>query len=317
MADETVIIEKIGTLFLGGPPLVQAATGEVVTPDQLGGAKLHCEVSGCTDYFATSEDEAIEDCKDIMASLNMKSYWKEVSFYEEPMFDTNELQAIAISEADKSALPIHKIIARIVDGSRFREFKPSFGPTLVTGFAHIHGILVGIIANDGALSNNSCLKGSHFVEMCCQRNIPIVFLQNIVEANGLGKEEAAMLIKEKAKMMSVIANSQIPKITVIIGNSYGMDNYVMCGRSMSPRFLYMWPAAKVAMVNPEVLRSNEESAETMSFIDRQCSSYYSTARVWDDGIILPQDTRKVLGLSLKATLKHKEIEHSPKNVIRM
>lgn len=319
MADETVIIDKIGTLFLGGPPLVQAATGEIVTPEELGGARLHCVESGCTDYFAVSEDSAIEDCKDIMASLNMEKFLNlEGDFYEEPMFEVEELKALACPFASKSDMQIHKIIARIVDGSRFREFKPSFGPTLVTGFGHIHGILTGIVANNGPLMPNACLKGAHFVEICCQRKIPIVFLQNITHNEGLELETAAVLLKEKAKLMSVIANAQVPKITIIIGNSFGMDNYVMCGRSMSPRFLFSWPAARIGMTDPESQTDVEQDDKSSKeIIEKQCTAIYSTARIWDDGIILPQESRKFLGLCLKASLQHQRPGFSHKNVLRM
>ena len=318
MADETVIIDKIGTLFLGGPPLVQAATGEVVTPEELGGAKLHCEESGCTDYFALSEDEAIEDCKDIMASLNMEKLLHEQQFYEEPMFDTEELKAIVSPFSDKSDMQIYKLIARIVDGSRFREFKPSFGPTLVTGYAHIHGILTGVVANNGPLLPDACLKGAHFVEICCQRKIPIVFFQNISNPHGLTNDAAAVLLKEKAKMMSVVANAQVPKVTIIIGNSFGMDNFVMCGRSMSPRFLFSWPAARIAMMDPDTPNASEADSDSYKDnIEKQSSAYFSTARIWDDGIILPQDTRMVLAFSLKASMQYQKPGFSHKNVLRM
>ena len=317
MADETVIIDKIGTLFLGGPPLVQAATGDIVTPEELGGAKLHSEESGCTDYCALSEDDAIEDCKDIMASLNMRKFLSEKN-YEEPMFELKELKGIASPYPDKSDMQIYKIIARIVDGSRFREFKPLFGPTLITGFAYIHGILTGIIANNGPLLPDACLKGAHFVEICCQRKIPIVFLQNICHPKDLTHEAAAVLLKEKAKMMSVVANAQVPKVTVIIGDSIGMDNFVMCGRSMGPRFLFSWPAARIAMVSPEMYETvDSEHRDQKKVMEQQCSAYYSTARIWDDGIILPQETRKVLGLSLKASLQYNEPSFSPKGILRM
>jgi len=318
MADETVIIDKIGTLFLGGPPLVQAATGDVVTPEELGGAGLHCKESGCTDYFALSEDDAIEDCKDIMASLNMPKSLIPQEFYEEPMFEVEELKAIASPYPDKSDMDIYKIIARIVDGSRFREFKPLFGPTLTTGFCHIHGILTGIVANNGALLPDACLKGAHFVEICCQRRIPIVFFQNISHPKDLGHEASAILLKEKAKMMSIVANSQVPKVTVIIGNSFGMDNFVMCGRSMSPRFMFSWPAARIAMVDPELVdKVNPDSSWSSNMIENECPAYFGTARMWDDGIILPQETRNVLGLCLKASLKHQEPNFSLKSVLRM
>lgn len=315
MADETVIIDKIGTLFLGGPPLVQAATGEIVTPEELGGAKLHSEESGCTDYFALSEDDAIEDCKDILASLNMKQFLSEKNFYEEPMFELEEIKAIASPYPDKSDMQICKIIARIVDGSRFREFKPLFGPTLITGFAHIHGILTGIIANNGPLLPDACLKGAHFIEICCQRKIPVVFLQNISHPKEMTHEAAADLLKEKAKMMSVVANAQVPKVTVIIGDGFGMDNYVMCGRSMGPRFLFSWPATRIGMVSPEMYDTVDSEPRTV--MEQQCSAYYSTARIWDDGIILPQETRKVLGLCLKASLQYQKPSFSPKGILRM
>eukprot|EP00794_Sanderia_malayensis_P003610 gene3610-4120_t len=325
MADETVMIDKIGTMFLGGPPLVQAATGEIVTPEELGGAKLHCDVSGCTDYFAVSEEESIEVCKDIMSSLNMKKCLDNVRFYEEPRFCTEELRALAVPSSDKSEMSVYKIFARIFDGSRFREFKPSFGKELVTGFAYLHGILTGVVANNGPLTVNACLKGSHFVELCCQRSIPIIFMHNTQESAQTASEEAAILIKEKAKMMSVVANAKVPKLSVVIGNSFGMDNAVMCGRGMQPRFLYMWPAAKIAMDSPDNLYAELKSPNADKDVDDkiktrievQSTSYYSTARLWDDGIILPQNSRHVLASSLKACLTHREPSFSPKNVIRM
>ena len=332
MADEAVIIDQIGTLFLGGPPLVQAATGEVVTPEDLGGAKLHCDISGCTDYFSLSEDDAIETGKNIMASLNMPTYVSEPTYFEEPLYDTEELQALAIPYDGKDKMEMYKVIARIFDGSRFQEFKPRFGPSLITGFARIYGMLVGIIASNGPLTTHACLKGAHFVEISCQRHIPLVFFQNTqTPRNKQSSEESADLINARSKMMSTIATANVPKITFVVGNGFGIDNFTMCGRGMGPRFLFLWPGAEVAIDDPnqpslDFLRPEPDSSVSNIFdvkeelwnqIRKESSSYYSTARLWDDGIILPQQTRKTLGLSLLASVKHCPIQDTYKSVIRM
>ncbi|XP_020632800.1 probable methylcrotonoyl-CoA carboxylase beta chain, mitochondrial isoform X1 [Orbicella faveolata] len=319
MADEAVIVDKIGTIFLGGPPLVKAATGEVVSAEDLGGAMMHSSVSGCTDHFEEDEESALETTRTIVATLNTEQS-ATPSDVQAPLYDSEDLLTLALY--DSTQYPIYQILARLVDGSQFQEFKTRFGTALITGFARIYGYLVGIVANNGSLTSEASLKGAHFVELCCQRNIPLIFLQNTLPQapSNLSVEANACLIKDQAKMMSAVACAQVPKITVIMKGSYGPSSYTMCGRSFDPHFLFTWPTARVAMDTVDDMVSmccaeqevdghemEEEKRQTLKdkFVkkfEKESRGYYGTARLWDDGIILPQDTRKVLGQSLRAAL---------------
>ncbi|GGV73451.1 MULTISPECIES: carboxyl transferase domain-containing protein [Streptomyces] len=320
MSDEAVIVRNQGTIFLGGPPLVKAATGEVVTAEELGGGEVHSRVSGVTDHLAEDDAHALRIVRTIVSTLPAGSSppW-EVTAPVEPKADPRGLYA-AVPVDPRIPYDVREIIARVVDGSRFAEFKSEFGQTLVTGFARIHGHPVGIVANNGILFSESALKGAHFVELCDQRGIPLVFLQNI-SGFMVGRDyEAGGIAKHGAKMVTAVACTRVPKLTVVVGGSYGAGNYSMCGRAYSPRFLWMWPNAKISVMGGEqaasVLatvkrdqlqaRGEEWSAEEEESFkapiraqyERQGNAYYATARLWDDGVIDPLDTRQVLGLAL-------------------
>ncbi|EFA86547.1 methylcrotonyl-CoA carboxylase [Heterostelium album PN500] len=324
MADESVIVKSTGTIFLGGPPLVKAATGEVVTAEELGGADLHCRTSGVTDHYARNDQEALAITRRIVSNLNRKKQPSVViKPVEEPLFPASELSGIVPSDLRKT-FDVRKVISRIVDGSRFDEFKELYGTTLVTGFAHIHGMPVGIIANNGILFSESAVKGAHFIELCNQRGIPLLFLQNITGFMVGKSYEARGIAKDGAKMVMAVATARVPKITVIIGGSFGAGNYGMCGRSYSPRFMYMWPNARISVMGGEQAASvlaqiqkdnmakegkqwapEEEAAFKKPISDKyevEGSPYYSSARCWDDGVINPVDTRQVVALSLSACL---------------
>ncbi|CEG42760.1 methylcrotonoyl-carboxylase beta mitochondrial [Plasmopara halstedii] len=324
MSDESVIVRGNGTVFLGGPPLVKAATGEVITPEELGGADVHCRTSGVTDHYANNDAHALDITRRIISNLN---YRKEQVVTQtsnvEPVFSPEELDGVIPIDSRKP-FDVRKVIARIVDGSRLDEFKKEYGTTIVTGFARLYGNPVGIVANNGILFSDSSVKAAHFIELCCQRGIPLLFLQNITGFMVGKKAEHGGIAKDGAKMVMAVANAKVPKITCIIGGSYGAGNYGMCGRAFSPRFLYMWPNARISVMGGEqaagvlaqVQRENyERRKETWSAeqetafkqpildkYDQESSAYYSTARLWDDGIIDPKDTRKVLGLSLSVGL---------------
>lgn len=320
MSDETIIVRGNGTIFLGGPPLVKAATGEIVTAEDLGGAVVHTTQSGVADHLAANEYEALRLTRDIVASLGRTRVDNESAVaYEEPLYDPNELGGILPVDT-KQPMDIRLVIARIVDGSRFHEFKKNYGTTLVTGFAKIMGQDVGIIANNGILFSESALKGAHFVQLCCQRGIPILFLQNITGFMVGQKYEQEGIAKHGAKLVTAVSTANVPKITLIVGGSYGAGNYGMCGRAFGPRFLYMWPNARISVMGGEqaanvlatIQRDNiearggtwseEEEHEfkrpILEKYDRESSAYYSTSHLWDDGIIDPADTRMVLGTSL-------------------
>ncbi|KAM9971392.1 hypothetical protein ACTFIW_011370 [Dictyostelium discoideum] len=324
MADESVIVKGTGTIFLGGPPLVKAATGEVVTSEELGGADLHCRTSGVTDHYARDDAEAIAITRRIVSNLNRKKQPSPViTQTEEPLYPTSELAGIVPSDLKKN-FDIRKVIARLVDGSRFDEFKELYGTTLICGFARVHGIPVGIIANNGILFSESAVKGAHFIELCNQRGIPLVFLQNITGFMVGKTYESKGIAKDGAKMVMAVATAKVPKITMIIGGSFGAGNYGMCGRSYSPRFLYMWPNAKISVMGGEQAASvlaqiqkdnmakenkqwslEEENTFKKPISDKfeeEGSIYYSSARCWDDGVIDPQDSRKVIALSLSACM---------------
>lgn len=324
MSDENIIVKENGTIFLGGPPLVKAATGEVVTAQELGGASVHCEISGVTDHFAEDDDHAIEIARSIVAHLNLK---KKVQLkmmpVEDPAYPTEEIYGVIPADA-RRPYDVREVIARIVDGSRLHEFKSNYGKTLVTGFAHIWGMPVGIIANNGVLFSESSLKAAHFIELCEQREIPLVFLQNITGFMVGKKYENEGIAKHGAKMVMAVSNARVPKFTVVIGGSYGAGNYGMCGRAFQPRQLWMWPQAKISVMGGEQASNvlltvkmdqmavqgrsmtPEQQAEfkkpTLDKYETESSSYYSTARIWDDGIIDPIDTRRALALGISASL---------------
>jgi Acetyl-CoA carboxylase, carboxyltransferase component (subunits alpha and beta) len=320
MSDETVIVRGQGTIFLGGPPLVKAAIGEIVTAEELGGGDLHARVSGVTDHLALSDEHALEIVRDIVATLAppAEQAWRVVPS-KPPAADPSELYGLVPTDV-QAPYEVREVIARIVDGSEFHEFKKEYGTTLVTGFARVHGHPVGIVANSGVLFSESALKGAHFIELCDQRSIPLIFLQNI-SGFMVGRDyEAGGIAKHGAKMVTAVATTRVPKLTVVIGGSFGAGNYSMCGRAYSPRFLWMWPAARISVMGgaqaASVLatvkrdqydaRGDEWSeadeaafkAPVLEQYERQGNPYYSTARLWDDGIIDPADTRTVLGLAL-------------------
>ena len=324
MSDETIIVKQQGTIFLGGPPLVKAATGEVVDAEALGGADVHTSISGVADHYAENDAHALGIARDIVASLNRrKQILLELHEPREPKYAANELYGV-IPEDTRRPFDIREVIARIVDGSEFHEFKARYGKTLVTGFAHIHGYPVGIIANNGILFSESALKGTHFIELCNQRGVPLVFLQNITGFMVGKKYEQAGIAKDGAKMVTAVACASVPKFTVIIGGSFGAGNYAMCGRAYGARFLWMWPNARISVMGGEqaasVLatvkrdgieaRGGEWSADEESAFkspireqyEHQGHPYYATARLWDDGVIDPADTRRVLGLAISASL---------------
>lgn len=338
MSDENIIVKGNGTIFLGGPPLVKAATGEEVTAEELGGANVHCEKSGVTDHFAEDDEHALEITRDIILNLNKtKSCPVKKQEVEEPLYSSKELYGI-IPKDSRQPFDVKEVIARIVDGSKFHEFKANYGKTLVTGFAHIWGYPVGIIANNGVLFSESAMKAAHFVELCDQRNIPLVFLQNIT-GFMVGKHyENEGIAKHGAKMVMAVSNTRVPKFTVVIGGSYGAGNYGMCGRAFQPRQLWMWPNAKISVMGGEQaanvlltvkkdqlaaksqsMTANEEQEFKKPILEKyanESSAYYSSARLWDDGIIDPKDTRKVLALGLQASF-NKDWDDVRKGVFRM
>ena len=324
MSDENIIVKDTGTIFLGGPPLVKAATGEVVDAQELGGAQTHCELSGVTDHFAENDQHAIEITRSIVKHLNKRrAVQLKTQPIEEPLYSADEIYGVLPSDS-KTAFDIREVIARVVDGSKFHEFKALFGKTLVTGFAHIWGMPVGIIANNGVLFSESAQKAAHFIELCEQREIPLIFLQNITGFMVGKKYEQEGIAKHGAKMVMAVSNARVPKFTVVIGGSYGAGNYGMCGRAYSPRQLWMWPNARIGVMGGEQAAnvlltvkmdqlqtkgqtmSEPEQADfkkpTLIKYDQESSAYYSTARIWDDGIIDPKDTRRVLALGISASL---------------
>ncbi|KFP45269.1 hypothetical protein N324_12188, partial [Chlamydotis macqueenii] len=298
MAEEAVIIDKIGTLFLAGPPLVKAATGEYVSPEDLGGAKLHSEVSGCSDHFASSEKEAYECIRNVISTLNYDPLPEEAVEHDSPLYSSDELLGLAPQDY-RCTLPVKLILSRLMDGSRFQEFKANYGTTLVTGFGHVEGRLVGIVANNGELSHDASLKGSHFVQLCSQRSIPILFFQNTAPHTA-EPTSISQVLKAQASMMAAVACAAVPKITIVIGGCFGPDSYVMCGRSFSPNFLFLWPNARVALVDvrhfstvPQAGDDESELKHLKEKLEAESTAFYSSTRLWDDGVILPQNTRKV------------------------
>jgi acetyl-CoA carboxylase carboxyltransferase component len=322
MSDEVVIVKGTGTIFLGGPPLVKAATGEDVTAEELGGADVHTRLSGVADHYAENDLHALAIVRSIVANLNRRKHWPwDLAEPEEPCYDAGDTYGIIPRDPRKS-YDVREIIARLVDGSRLHEFKARYGETLVCGFARIMGMPVGILANNGILFSESALKGAHFIELCCARGIPLLFLQNIT-GFMVGKEyENHGIAKDGAKMVMAVANAQVPKFTVIIGGSFGAGNYAMCGRAYAPRQLWMWPNARISVmggtqaanvlltVRLDTLKARGKDMtheERQAFTDpiletyeREGHPFHSTARLWDDGIIDPADTRMVLALGLAA-----------------
>ncbi|KAF3965398.1 hypothetical protein CMV_010412 [Castanea mollissima] len=323
MADESVMVKGNGTIFLAGPPLVKAATGEEVSAEDLGGAAVHCKTSGVSDYFAQDELHGLALGRNIIKNLHMAGKEGMLSRLEtvnhefkEPLYDVKELRSIAPTDL-KQSFDIRSVIARIVDGSEFDEFKKLYGTTLVTGFARIFGQPVGIIGNNGILFNESALKGAHFIELCTQRNIPLVFLQNITGFMVGSRSEANGIAKSGAKMVMAVSCAKVPKVTIIVGGSFGAGNYAMCGRAYSPNFMFLWPNAKISVMGgaqaagvlAQIEKSNKKKqgiqwnkeeeerfkAKVVEAYEKEGSSYYSTARLWDDGIIDPADTRKIIG----------------------
>lgn len=324
MSDEAVIVRGTGTIFLGGPPLVKAATGEDVSAEELGGADVHARRSGVVDHYAQDDAHAIKIVRDIVGTLNRrKAPDLDIADPEEPHYDPEEIYGVLPTDLRKG-YDVREVIARIADGSRFHEFKALYGTTLVCGFARIHGMLVGVVANNGVLFVESAEKGTHFIELCGQRRIPLVFLQNITGFIVGRQYEAAGIARAGAKMVHAVATCGVPRFTVIIGGSYGAGNYAMCGRAYEPRFLWMWPNARINVMGPEqaagvlvtvkrdqlarerkTLSDEEAQAIARPILDKyehEGNAYYSTARLWDDGILDPPATRDVLGLALSAAL---------------
>lgn len=338
MADEAIIVKDHATIFLAGPPLVKAATGEVVSAQELGGADVHCRDSGVADHYAQNDHHALQLARNSVSRLNrVKPQQLDTKSSQEPLYDSKEIYGILPHDM-RQPFDIREIIARLVDGSEFDEFKALFGTTLVCGFSRLYGQPIGIVANNGVLFSESAQKGAHFIELCGQRKIPLIFLQNIT-GFMVGKQyEAGGIAKHGAKMVNAVANVNVPKLTVLIGNSYGAGNYGMCGRAYDPNFLFMWPTARISVMGGEqaagvlaqVKRaqkertgdawSEQQEAEfkqpTLDSYEHQSHPYYASARLWDDGVIDPADTRQVLGLALSASL-NKPIEESRYGVFRM
>ena len=322
MSDESVIVKGTGTIFLGGPPLVKAATGEEVTAEELGGADVHTRLSGVADYYAEDDAHALHIARTIVETLHtVKRLPGDMTTPEEPAYDPQEIYGI-VNVDTRKPYEVREIIARLVDGSRFDEFKERYGTTLVTGFARLHGFLVGIVANNGVLFSESALKGTHFIELCNLRGVPLIFLQNITGFIVGRQYERAGIAKDGAKIVHAVANSVVPKFTVIIGGSFGAGNYGMCGRAYEPRFLWMWPNARISVMGAEqaagvltTVKRDQLAREGKAFpaeeeeairrpilekYEREGSPYYSTARLWDDGILDPAETRQALALGLSA-----------------
>ncbi|MBU7572675.1 MAG: methylcrotonoyl-CoA carboxylase [Hydrogenophaga sp.] len=324
MSDETIIVKNQGTIFLGGPPLVKAAIGEIVSAEDLGGGDVHTRLSGVADHLAQNDAHALALARQAVATLNRRKVATQaLREPRAPLYDPKEIYGV-IPVDTRKPYDVREIIARVVDGSEFHEFKARYGATLVCGFAHIEGMPIGIVANNGVLFSESAQKGAHFIELCCQRKVPLLFLQNITGFMVGRKYESEGIARHGAKMVTAVATAQVPKFTIIIGGSYGAGNYGMCGRAYSPRFLWMWPNARISVMGGEQAASvlatvrrdgieakggswsaDEEAKFKQPLLDQfahQSHPYYASARLWDDGVIDPADTRRVLGLALSATL---------------
>ncbi len=331
MSDESIIVRGQGTIFLGGPPLVKAAIGEIVTPEELGGADVHTRISGVADHYALNDAHALALVRRIVANLNYrKNVSLEVREPREPLYPAEEIYGVIPADPRKP-YDVREILARVVDGSELDEFKQNYGTTLVTGFAHVHGYPVAILANNGILFSESSLKATHFIELACQRGIPLVFFQNITGYMVGKKYEAGGIAKDGAKMVTAVATARVPKFTMIVGGSFGAGNYGMCGRAYSPRLLWMWPNARISIMGGEQAASvlatvrggfpNPEAEEKFKApvreqYERQGHPYYSSARLWDDGVIDPADSRRLLGLAISAAL-NAPIEKTRFGVFRM
>jgi 3-methylcrotonyl-CoA carboxylase beta subunit len=338
MSDESIIVKNQGTIFLGGPPLVKAATGEEVTAEDLGGGDVHTRLSGVADHLANNDMHALALARNAIGRLNRhKPEPPTRQPYAEPLYDPQELNGIIPNDTRKP-YDVREVIARIVDGSKFEEFKARFGTTLVTGFAHIHGMPVGIIANNGILFSEAAQKGTHFIELCCQRKIPLVFLQNITGFMVGRKYENEGIARHGAKMVTAVSTAAVPKFTILIGGSFGAGNYGMCGRAFGPRLLFLWPNARISVMGGEqaasvlatvkrdgiIAKGGSWSAEEEEHFkapirdqyEKEGHPYYATARLWDDGIIMPADTRRVLALGLSAA-QNAPIEDTRFGVFRM
>lgn len=338
MSDESIIVKEQGTIFLGGPPLVKAATGEVVTAEDLGGADIHSRISGVTDHYALNDEHAVSIARSIVGNLNrQKQTQLAVTEPAEPLYDPSELYGVIPSET-RIPYDVREVIARIVDNSDFDEFKQLYGTTLVCGFARIYGYPVGIVANNGILFSESSKKGAHFIELCSQRNIPLIFLQNISGFMVGKKYEEGGIAKDGAKLVTAVSTTRVPKFTVIIGGSFGAGNYGMCGRAYNPRFLWMWPNARISVMGGEQAANvlaqiksdgmatqgktwpEDEQATFKAPIheqyEKQGHPYYASARLWDDGVIDPADTRRVLGMAISASL-NAPIEKTQFGIFRM
>ncbi|KAM3914461.1 methylcrotonoyl-CoA carboxylase beta chain, mitochondrial-like isoform 2-T2 [Leptodactylus fuscus] len=313
MAEETIIVDRIGTIFLAGPPLVKAATGEDVSAEDLGGARLHSRVSGCVDHFAATESDAYSRARMIISTFSYDPEPEDRAEFEDPVYDIEELAGLAPRDYYHT-LDIKLILSRLLDGSKLLEFKADYGTTLVTGFALVEGNLVGIVANNGALTHDASLKGSHFVQICDQRDIPLLFLQNtssqdLLPPNVLKAEQFTNRLKAQASMIAAVACATVPKITLVIGGCHGGESFAMCGRSYEPNFLFLWPNARIGLVDANRLSWSDQKDEGwtdetefrnhMNRLKEESSAFYSSGRLWDDGVILPQDTRQVLGKCLK------------------
>jgi 3-methylcrotonyl-CoA carboxylase beta subunit len=324
MSDETVIVRKQGTIFIGGPPLVRAATGEVVTAEELGGADVHCRTSGVTDHYAQNDEHALQMARNIIQNLHTpRPTAPDREPPEDPHYDPEELYGV-VSHDVRKPYDVREVIARMVDGSRFHEFKELYGTTLVTGFARIMGYLVGIIGNNGVLFSESSLKGAHFVELCTQRKVPLIFLQNISGFIVGRQYEAGGIARDGAKMVHAVANADVPKFTIVVGTSNGAGNYAMCGRAYFPRLMWMWPNARICVMGGEQaadvlttvkvaqlekegrkLTEDEIKAIRQPVIEKyesESTPYYSGARLWDDGIVGMTETRETLGLAISMAL---------------
>ena len=338
MADENIIVKGNGTIYLAGPPLVKAATGEEVSPEELGGGSMHSQVSGVTDHLAADEEEALHICRNVVENLGTtKEVDLDIKEPEEPLYSPDEIAGVMPADT-KVPFDVHEVIARLVDGSRFHEFKASYGSSLVCGFARWMGYPVGIVANNGVLFSESAMKGAHFVQMCNQRKIPLIFLQNITGFMVGKRYEEGGIAKHGAKMVQAVATATVPKITLVIGASHGAGTYAMCGRGYNPRFMFLWPNARVSVMGAEQAASvlvqvkkdqMERHGETMTAeqeeairkpvlekYEREGDPYYGSSRLWDDGIILPSETREVIGMALSATL-NAPVERGDTPVFRM
>jgi 3-methylcrotonyl-CoA carboxylase beta subunit len=331
MSDESIIVKGQGTIFLGGPPLVKAAIGEIVTPEELGGAEVHTRVSGVADHYALNDPHALSLVRKIVANLNFtKKVDLKVQASKEPLYPAEEIYGVIPADPRKP-YDVREVIARIVDGSELDEFKQNYGTTLVTGFAHLHGYPVAILANNGILYSESSLKATHFIELASQRGIPLLFLQNITGYMVGKKYEAGGIAKDGAKMVTAVATAKVPKFTMILGGSFGAGNYGMCGRAYSPRFLWMWPNARISIMGGEQAASvlatvkgdfpskdaeEKFKAPIREQYERQGHPYYASARLWDDGVVDPADTRRLLGLAISASL-NAPVEDTKFGVFRM